>query len=533
MSAFGPFAAENRLRPLGRVSGSPGRRHRFQKRAWPLVRWHVPIFSVDELASLYHFPDAARARSHGIAMTDTPQLSLREPPPADGIRLARAHFRGREVDVRLRPQELLRHTMVLAATGGGKSTLLANLALELARQGGGFSLLDPHGELVRTLVATLPADRLADVVLLRFADPDYPVGLNLLRSGGGGDYLVAEELVEVIRRVYAQGYWGPLLETVLRHAAIAIAESGGTLVDMARLLDDDLFRESLMTRMRNPETLRFWEAFGQLPMGSQERRAASSALRLQRFLANPLMRNVVGQRESGFDPQAAMDRGQIVLLDLSGIGISNAKLLGSMLTVLYYQAALAREQMPVDRRRTHLLIMDECAWFVSPTVADMADQVRKYGLGLCLAAQRLSQIKPDEVRDAIFANFANLVCLGLGEHSDAAYVARHLNTPGLGPDEIRRLAPFTGYAQLLINGRPSGAFSIQGLGPPATTGDVQARWQQVLSATHTRYARPRAEVEAQIAEIEHQWRELPAYPEVRTLEDEPAQLLPDAAHATR
>jgi hypothetical protein len=229
------------------------------------------------------------------------------------------------------------------------------------------------------------------------------------------------------------------------------------------------------------------------------------------------MRNVVGQADSSFDPGLAMDTGRIVLVDLSGIGIGNAKLLGSMLTVLYYQAALAREALPPEQRRPHLLMMDESAWFLSATVADMADQVRKYGLGLCLAAQRLSQIKPDEVRDAIFANFANLICFSLGEQGEAVYVARHLNTPGVGAEDIRRLPPFHGYAQVMLGGHRSEAFSLEGLGPPSLAPDAATRWERILAASRQRYARPRTVVEEQLAEQERRWQGITSYPEVRIL----------------
>jgi hypothetical protein len=533
LNAFGPFAAANRLRPLGRISRGRGGVQRFVRRSWPLIRWHIPILSLEEIATLYHFPDHHQARGLGINVDPSPRLGLAESPPSEGPAIGRSVFRGGSIPVRVRLQDLLRHTMVLAATGGGKSTLLANLAVDLAGQGAGFTLMDPHGELVRTLVDTLPEERLSDVALLRFADPDYPVGLNVLRVRTEDSFLVAEELVEVLRRVYAQGYWGPLLETVLRHAALAVAETGGTLVDMARLLDDDVFREWLISRVRNAETIRFWEAFGQLGVGSQERRAASTANRLQRFLASPLMRNVVGQADSRFDPATAMDRGQIILIDLSGIGVSNAKLLGSMLTVLYYQAALAREGVHPDRRRPHLLMMDECSWFISPTVAEMADQVRKYGLGLVLAAQRLSQIKPDEVRDAIFANFANLICFNLGEQGEAAYVARHFNSPGVGPEEIRRLPPFHAYAQLLLDGRRSDAFSLEGLGPPTGAEDTATRWNRLLAASRQLYARPRDMVEQDLSEQERRWQNVLPYPEVRVLEGESYPLIADAAHSSR
>ena len=123
---------------------------------------------------------------------------------------------------------------------------------------------------------------------------------------------------------------------VIRHAAYAILETGGTLVEMARLLDDDAYRERVLPEVRSPETRRFLEHLSEIREGMREQRVASTQNRLQRFLGTPFIRNIVGQKRSGIDVRAAMDRRQIVLVDLSGIGISNARFLGALLVLRYY-----------------------------------------------------------------------------------------------------------------------------------------------------------------------------------------------------
>ena len=155
------------------------------------------------------------------------------------------------------------------------------------------------------------------------------------------------------------------------------------------MLDDDAYRERVLPEVRSPETRRFLEHLSEIREGMREQRVASTQNRLQRFLGTPFIRTIVGQKRSGIVVRAAMDRRQIVLVDLSGIGISNARFLGALLVLRYYQAALSREDAPAAGRVPHLLILDECSWFISPTVGEMADQVRKFGLGLILAGQRL------------------------------------------------------------------------------------------------------------------------------------------------
>lgn len=108
---------------------------------------------------------------------------------------------------------------------------------------------------------------------------------------------------------------------------------------------------------------------------------------VSRFLATPFIRNIVGQTRSTINVRGLMDEAKLLLVDLSGIGVSNAHFLGSLLTLLFHHAALSREDTRASERRLHFLVMDECSWFISRTVGEMADQVRKFGLGLVLAAQ--------------------------------------------------------------------------------------------------------------------------------------------------
>jgi hypothetical protein len=48
--------------------------------------------------------------------------------------------------------------------------------------GNGVCLLDPHGELVDTVLEHIPNNRINDVILFDVADGDYPIGFNLLQA---------------------------------------------------------------------------------------------------------------------------------------------------------------------------------------------------------------------------------------------------------------------------------------------------------------------------------------------------------------
>ena len=54
----------------------------------------------------------------------------------------------------------------------------------------------------------------------------------------------------------------------------------------------------------------------------------------QRLLGAPWLRNIVGQADGGIDFAQVFARREVALFDLSGVGTTNAKLLGSLLLLL-------------------------------------------------------------------------------------------------------------------------------------------------------------------------------------------------------
>jgi len=502
IASFGQFGAENALKPTRIRVNSKGTLRAIRRRRWPLLRFNPSLLTLDELTGIYHIPSPAKVRNRYLEVTGAKRL----PPPArvseKGIRVGLVPSDGQEREMCLMPEDLLRHVLVSGATGTGKSTLLLNMALDLVDLGFGVSVMDPHGSLLPALLASIPQERVEDVIVIRFADVAYPVGLNFLTARRGFEFLMVDELVEICKRIYGAEYWGPVLDMVLRHAAYAALEIGGTLVEMARILDDDLYRESIITRVSNAETRRFLQRLSAFREGMREHKVASTLHRLQRFLGTPFIRNIVGQPRSTINFREVMDDRRILLFDLAGIGVNNAQFLGSLITLLFRQTALSREDTPESQRVPHFLIMDECSWFISRTVGEMADQMRKFGLGLVLAAQRLGQLKPKETREAIFANVGNVVCFQMGERDEALYLERHFNTSDLTADEIRSLGRYEIYAQLTLAGERQAAFWARTPPPPSKSIESPSQIDRLISQSRERYALPREVVEEEIASRE-------------------------------
>jgi len=499
IAAFGQFAESNALRPTRVRLNARGDLETLQTRRWPALGIYHSILTRDELATIYHFPSPGEIRNLHLETTASKRLPLLISPPVRGVRLGTAISGSNPLIARVEHKDLLHHLLMVGATGTGKSTLLCNMALDLVDLGMGVTVMDPHGSLVSAIAEQIPQRSMKDTILIRFADVDYPIGLNFLTARPGFEFLTVDELIEICQRIYTGSYWGPILDMMLRHTAYAALETGGTLIEMARLLDDDIYRQSIVRRVRNPETRRFLIRLSELREGRREQRVASTLHRLQRFLGTPFIRNIVGQRDSSLDIRQIMDSRQILLIDLSGIGVDNAKFLGSLLTLLFRQAALSRENIPESQRAPHYLIMDECSWFISRSVGEMADQARKFKLGLILAAQRLSQLKTQGTLEAILAEASSLICFRMGAVQEARHLAQHLNTADLAAEDIRSLGQYEVYAQILQRGAKSPAFWAETL-PPAQVQPGQSKRHSILvSRSRQTYTQPREKVEREMA----------------------------------
>src|SRR5690606_11471283 len=121
-----------------------------------------------------------------------------------------------------------------------------------------------------------------------------------------------------------------------------------------------------------------------------------------------------GQPTSSFNIREIMDKGEILLIDLSGIPEDIKRIMGATLVNLYYFAAMSRHDiLDEDQRRPHYLLCDEISGYATPVMEKILSETRKYGLGLILATQFLKKINTAVV-EAIMGNVGTYFTLGLG-----------------------------------------------------------------------------------------------------------------------
>jgi DNA helicase HerA-like ATPase len=389
------------------------------------------LLSLAELSSVARLP-GAEITTPALVRTRITSRLPEEVLGDTGVIIGEAEHEGVLVPVRLPLEARLSHTYVIGASGTGKSTLLESLITQDIANGAGLALIDPHGDLVESILARIPADRVNDVVLFDPADPAWVVGWNILAARSETEkQMLASDLVAVWKRLSTS--WGDQMSAVLGNAVLAFLESsiGGTLVDLRKFLLDDKFRAAFLDTVADNHIRSFWKEEYALLVGRNPQ--APILTRLDMLLRSRLVREAVVERERPLDFRAIVDGRKILLAKLAqgAIGEENASLLGSLLVSKLHQTALSRQDAVESAREPFFLYIDEFHNTATPSMASLFSGVRKYKLALCVAHQDLYQLHTTapELERSILANAHTRIAFRLSE-DDARRVERGMGEFG-------------------------------------------------------------------------------------------------------
>lgn len=462
------------------------------------------VLNAEELATIWHLPNhlvqtplIVWARSRKLEPpSDLPMLS--NTAAEDFAAVGQTDFRGMHYDFGIRTTDRRRHLYIIGKTGMGKSTLLENMINSDIRAGKGVAVIDPHGDLADAVLDFVPSNRTNDVIWVDPSDRDFPVAFNMIESKDSGmNSIICSGLVGVFKRLY-QDSWGPRLEYILRNTILSLLEhSNMTMLGITRILTDEDFRRQVVRKITDPVVKSFWVNEFEKWTDKQRQEAISPILnKVGQFLSSSIIRNIVGQPKSSFDFRFAMDKGKIVIINLSKgkIGEDNSALLGSMFVTKFQFDAMTRANVREDERRDFYLYVDEFQNFATESFATILSEARKYRLNLTIANQYIAQM-PEEVRDAVFGNVGSIISFQVG-YDDADYIANQFGDEEMCPDLVS-LPKYNAYVKILVEGMPTKVFSMASLPPPRFQIE-QGRREKVMKMSRERYATPRTVVEDKI-----------------------------------
>jgi hypothetical protein len=378
----------------------------------------------------------------------------------------RVDFRADERVFGIKQPDRLFHMYTIGKTGTGKSTLLETLLRQDIIAGRGAALIDPHGDLIERVAATIPEDRLASLRYLNAPDATQPFGYNpLKRVRKDAIALAASGLMEAFKKHWTDA-WGVRMEHVLRNALYALLEFGdASLPDVLRLLADKGYRKTVAAKLTNVQVKEFWEReFEQYSFRYRADAIAPLQNKVGALLADPLMRRILTKPDRMLHFRKIMDERGILLVNLARgrIGEDSAALLGSMLVTTIGLAAFSRADVAEATRPDFFLYLDEFQNFTTLSIATMISELRKYRVGLVLANQHLSQLQ-DDVRDAVLGNVGTLVAFRVGPQD--ATLLSHEFADRFEPIDLMNLANHHIYLRLMIDGAPSKPFSARTILP--------------------------------------------------------------------
>lgn len=163
--------------------------------------------------------------------------------------------------------------------------------------------------------------------------------------------------------------WGPIPLILRNTASVLLSNSGLSMVEIPRFLSDARFRKKCLSSVKDFYVLDFWRGYDEKRHQDQDSLTSSILNKLDEFLSQPLVRNIVGQSQSTVNMREFMDEGRIVLIPLSlgRLGKAVVSLLGSLIVQQTLNAALSREDLPGTDRRPFYLYVDEFQRFATPS----------------------------------------------------------------------------------------------------------------------------------------------------------------------
>ena len=437
----------------------------------PLVRMNLwPIFgskgilSSDELAGFLHNPwktttlvkmDLNTSRTEPAA----PGLTLIEP---GRVYFGTNRHRDGEETISIPWSDFVHHIMICGMSGSGKTTLLKHIILQWIDSGEpgaprGACFIEPHGDACRELINSIPRRNRDRVYYLNPGDHEYSLAFNPLayKSIMTSDH-IRDTVIAAFKSIWELSPEMANLMMYLPRTMDVLARVDGAHFGWVRpFICNPDFRRKILFSLGDQEAIQFWDYYTHKTRKNREEETRSLLNRIDSFTLDSRLQRIFCQPESKIDFRGIMDEGKIIVCNFgdNNSGPVNKRLLGNLFCSYFHQAC----QVRAEERRPFLICLDECSEYISPTLADVLSQDRKFGVALCLSFQYMDQVK--EVIEAIKGNTTTRISFQVGEED--AQALSTLFTSSSDPDEVRRrsddlqnLDRFQGFLKSTVNGRP-------------------------------------------------------------------------------
>lgn len=350
-------------------------------------------------------------------------------------RIPIGHADGRPVY--LNPDRRAVHMHVIGASGQGKSKFLEHCIRQDIAADHGVCLIDPEGDLYDAIVAWCAANDIDKIKRVHLFDP----------SEGGWRFSFnplfvhqdekprhrVDNVIEALAQV-----WGgedsqstPAIRTTLRAVLAALIAGGYTMAEAFYLTstkDPDQIAGYLADQLDNPILQDIWRGYQMAPDREHMIEFGGTRRRLVELLEDNEIREILAGTNRPFDFREVMDKGDIVLVNLSpeAMGDDPARAFGALLVREMFYCA-SRRPPKTARDQPFYAYIDECAEFLTRDISRILARSRKRGLHVILAHQWLEQLRQqgDDIYQGVMGIQNKVVFGGLSDE-DATILADQL-----------------------------------------------------------------------------------------------------------
>ena len=239
----------------------------------------------------------------------------------------------------------------------------------------------------------------SDIYLFDIQDEHNSFGVNLLACDDPTSLREREITYNRAFGVFIR-LWGhefidrPWLRLIIQHTLRAFLETPGlTLAEVPLFLDpsNHAFRSFVVRNMTaNAPVADFWlNQFAAKKSDDQQKQVDAARTRVQELLADPYVRDIVGQPETTLDFAEAMEQRQVLLFKLpQTLAPDTKRFIGTILLSELLLAVHGRDRIPSDERYQFCIYVDEVQHFAhSDDFTTLFTEARKYGIATTIAHQ--------------------------------------------------------------------------------------------------------------------------------------------------
>ena len=348
------------------------------------------LLNSEELAGFIHIPPSQILKSREPPVHFLETLPALNPDMHSGTPIGTCEYAGTRHPVCIPPETRSRSTHIIGKPGQAKSTTMGRMILDDIHTGTGLVVIDPHGDLVETLLCMIGEKYVEKTIYLDPGNPEWvPIWNPMKKTPDQSLSRTAEDLVAAIKSVVTG--WGDRLEHLLRHGFYALLQlPESTLLDLSNLLrhktdDSRRLREEILEVIDNETARRFWKY--DFDRYSNEALDPPKHKLSKLLVSDDTVSLMLSQPDNLIDFRKIMDEGMILLVNLSNVGSDVREILGCFMLSLFHLAALGRR----EERRQFNVYADEAHRFITEALEDLIAETRKFGVSLTLAHHYLSQ----------------------------------------------------------------------------------------------------------------------------------------------